>query len=203
MVVDCGVDAIGLNFYPKSKRFVDRPTARLLRAAVSSEIEVVGVFVNSSAVEVVQTAKDVKLTAIQFHGDESAEQILSVQQQCPTLKILRAFRLCDSNFDEAVAQVNQLKDAGVSLSAVLVDAFVAGEFGGTGHRLDHALIQRLPTDWPPLVVAGGLNAENVADCISAVRPWGVDVASGVESEPGIKSPEKTKRFVESVRNSSN
>lgn len=200
MVVDCGVDAIGLNFYPPSKRFINRQTAKRLRAAIPEGVEAVGVFVNSRSDDVVDIATDVGLTAIQFHGDETADQIVAVQQRCPEISILRAFRLSEANVKETIREVKQLKDAGVSLNAVLVDAFVAGEFGGTGHRLNHNLIQQLPSDWPPLIVAGGLNPDNVAECVSAVNPWGVDVASGVESSPGIKSAEKTRLFVQAVRN---
>lgn len=202
MVVEAGVDAIGLNFYPKSKRFVSKEAATQLRNCIPDHIDVVGVFVNSAPEDVIDIAKTVRLSAIQFHGDESASEIKDVQDHCPSAKIFRAFRLSHDNLNQTIAEVSQLKDAGVQLSAVLVDAFVAGEFGGTGHQLDQELIQKLPADWPPLIVAGGLTPDNVAECIQTVKPWGVDVASGVESEPGMKAPDKTKRFINAAKTGS-
>lgn len=199
MVVAAGADAIGLNFYPKSKRFVSQESAIELRSQIPKHVDVVGVFVNHGVEDVIDTAKTVGLTAIQFHGDESLAEIKHIYDCCPSTKIYRAFRLSHENLKQTIAEVAALKEAGVPLSAVLVDAFVAGEFGGTGHQLDRQLIQQLPTDWPPLIVAGGLTADNVADCVNAVNPWGVDVASGVESEPGIKAPDKTKQFVRAAK----
>lgn len=200
MVVAAGVNAIGLNFYPKSKRYVSAETASELRKSIPDEVDVVGVFVNSAPEDVVNIANAVRLSVIQFHGDESATEIKQVQDQCPSVKIFRAFRLSHDNLQQTIADVSALKDAGVRLSAVLVDAFVTGEFGGTGHRLDHELIQELPADWPPLIVAGGLTSDNVADCIQELKPWGVDVASGVESKPGMKAPDKTRRFIFAAKN---
>ncbi|MEP3480147.1 MAG: phosphoribosylanthranilate isomerase [Fuerstiella sp.] len=199
MVVAAGADAIGLNFYPKSKRFVSLETAVELRKQIPEHVDVVGVFVNRCAEEVIDIAQAVSLTAIQFHGDESVAQMKHVYDCRPSTKIYRAFRLGHENLKQTIAEVAALEEAGVPLSAVLVDAFVAGEFGGTGHQLDHKLIQQLPIDWPPLIVAGGLTADNVADCINAVNPWGVDVASGVESEPGVKTRGKTEQFIRAAK----
>lgn len=199
MVVEAGVDAIGLNFYPKSKRYISMETASRLRNCIPANVDVVGVFVNSTPQDVINIATAVKLSVIQFHGNESVSDIKHVQDQCPTARIFRAFRLSHDNLNQTIAEVSKLKEAGVRLSAVLVDAFVTGEFGGTGHQLDQNLIQKLPAHWPPLIVAGGLTSDNVSDCIQSVKPWGVDVASGVESEPGIKAPDKTKQFILAAR----
>lgn len=195
MVVKAKADAIGFNFYSKSKRYVATETAIELRKNIPAHIDVVGVFVNSSPADVIDICEAVHLDVIQFHGDESASDIKAVQDKCPGVKIFRAFRLNHDNFEQTTAELCLLKDTGVHLAAVLVDAFVAGEFGGTGHQLDHDLLKKIPHRWPPLIVAGGLTSENVADCIRVANPWGVDVASGVESQPGIKNPDKTKRFV--------
>lgn len=200
MVVDAGVDAIGLNFYPKSKRYISPDSAITLRNGISNHVDVVGVFVNAAREDVINIATAVRLSAVQFHGDESAVEIKQVQDRCPSAKILRAFRLSKDNLNQTIDEVRALKDAGVKLSAVLVDAFVSGEFGGTGHQLDHELIRQLPVEWPPLIVAGGLTADNVANCIQTVRPWGVDVASGVESKPGMKDADKTRQFITAAKN---
>lgn len=199
MVVAAGVDAVGLNFFPRSKRFVDLETAKRLRDCIPPEVDVVGVFVNSPPDEVVNTATEVGLNVVQFHGDESATEIASAAKQLPHCRIFRAFRLNEALLANAVQTLADLESAGVRPEHVLVDAFVSGEYGGTGHRLDHELLLRLPGNWPPVIVAGGLNPDNVAACVKTVRPFGVDVASGVEEAPGLKSESATRAFVQSVR----
>lgn len=220
MMAAAGADAIGLNFYPKSKRFVGvgfpRPAdgqnpecqpsplahAKGIRDAVRGQLEVVGVFVNSAVGDVASTAVEVGLTAVQFHGDETPEQIAEFHQQCADVDIIRAFRIGRDGTDLMDGHLRELEERNVPLSAVLVDALVEGEYGGTGHTVNTDIIVPWmdgPGQSHRLVLAGGLKPDNVAKAAEAVRPWGIDTASGVELSPGFKSPEKVKQFVRGVR----
>jgi phosphoribosylanthranilate isomerase len=200
MISDAGVEAIGLNFFPGSKRFVDLEQARLIRAAIPDSIDVVGVFVNSSPAEVAHTATEAQLTTVQFHGDESVQTIGRFRELSPQTSIIRALRMDDTGTEGIERQLDQLKSAGIRLKAVLVDAFVAGEYGGTGHmiRLD-AFDDVDRSSWPPLILAGGLNSDTVCKAIQHVSPWGVDTASGVEDAPGRKSDSRVRDFVAAAR----
>jgi len=200
VVHDCGANAIGLNFFRGSKRFVEVSSARTIRDAASDETEVIGVFVNAAADDVRRTVEAVGLTGVQFHGDESPATVAAVQQRLPEVKLIRAIRVSPDDPRVVSRTLSQLADEGISLDALLVDAFVPGEYGGTGHRVDSELLN-LPDreTWPPLILAGGLTGENVAAAIRAVVPWGVDTASGVEAMPGRKSPDKVRGFVTAVR----
>lgn len=195
MVAEAGADAIGLNFFEKSKRFVAPDAAREIRDTVPEKVDVVGVFVNSPAQHVAQVVDAVGLTTVQFHGDESVEDIVQLHRLTPGVKIIRAFRVGVSGTGEVTASLDKLSDVGVPLTAVLTDAHVVGEYGGTGKMIDPSLLQQRPQRWPNLILAGGLTPETVGAAIEKVQPWGVDTASGVESAPGVKSPERVLRFI--------
>lgn len=199
MVAESGADAIGLNFYPPSKRFVPVETAAMLRQTVGDGLEVVGVFVNLSADEVAKTAHAVDLRAVQFHGDESVDTLVQFHKLQPSIEIIRAFRVGPDGADAMTESVKQITNAGVPLKAVLVDAYVPGEYGGTGHRVQADWLMERQNELPPLILAGGLTPENVADAAAEFRPWGVDTASGVESAPGVKAAGKVTRFVTEIR----
>ncbi|MEZ6060207.1 MAG: phosphoribosylanthranilate isomerase [Planctomycetaceae bacterium] len=197
---DAGADAVGLNFFPGSRRFVDASRAARIRRGVGDRAEVIGVFVNSSADEICRVVGDVGLTGVQFHGDEPPDLIAAVQNRLPGTRLIRAIRVDSDGSQTVDRHLEQLADRGVVPDAILVDAFVAGEFGGTGKRVDANLLrQSFRENWPPLILAGGLTPENVESAITEVRPWGVDTASGVETSPGKKSPEKVKAFLEAAR----
>ena len=217
-IVDAGADAVGLNFFAKSKRFVSGDAARTICNAVKSNLDVVGVFVNSPAEEVVETVNRVQLAAVQFHGDETTASIAAVHESCPDVAIVRAFRLRAGGVGDLIQSIRELQQNAVPLAAVLVDAFVADEYGGTGHMIDADLFKEFrqqlgspadvseysgrsvpPTPAPRVILAGGLTAETVAAAVDASQPWGIDTASGVETSPGVKSSEKIRRFVKAVR----
>ena len=203
-----GVDAIGLNFFPGSKRYVPLENAVQLAAAISEAVQpdggmrqpdVIGVFVNADMEAVIRTARMVPLTGVQFHGDESAEFIGHCMRQLPGLKCIRAFRVSEERLAGVVAEVNRLQSL-LQLDAVLFDAFVVGEYGGTGHRLQNSLLSNWASPpHPPIILAGGLTPENIHEAVTAVRPWGVDTASGVEVSAGIKDHRRMKEFVSSAR----
>lgn len=198
--VEARPDAIGLNFYTASKRYVTPEVARQITHRLPVGTEAVGVFVNSSAAGVAEIVSAAGLSAIQLHGDESPETVAEVHRRCPQQKIIRAMRIGDDGIESLDRHVRSILDLGVPLHAALVDALVAGSYGGTGHTIDPSLLAGYDTRLPPLILAGGLNADNVAAAVRAVRPAGVDTASGVETAPGIKDPQLVQQFVEAARN---
>ncbi len=193
--VDAGADWIGLNFHPTSPRFVDLLQARSIIAAIPRPAQAVGLFVNRPPHEVVRIADDLGLRAVQLHGDEPPEDLLVLDR----LRIIRAFRLgTDEDLCMMMDYLARATRIGRPPDAVLVDAHVPGQVGGTGTILSEELLDRIPP-LPRLILAGGLTPQNVADRAARVRPWMVDVASGVEASPGRKDPAKVAAFIQAVR----
>lgn len=185
-VAKSGADAIGLVFYEKSPRHVSIEKAAQLASALPPFVTVVGLFVNASAKAVRETLDSVSLDVLQFHGDETPA--FCEQFHKPYLKAIRV-----------KPGVDLLQCAALFHSAqgLLLDAHVEGIPGGTGVMFDWTLIpENLPL---PLILSGGLDAENVASAIEQVRPYAVDVSSGVEVEKGIKDAAKIARFMQQVR----
>jgi len=210
--VDAGADAIGLNFYSPSVRSVSIEEAAALTSGLTSTLQkretswsgkLVGVFVNHSADEIAKTVSAAKLDVIQLHGDERPAFIAELQHQLKEhaltqdTPIIRAVRVAkdlggNAGATELAAEVLSWKDAGASM--VLLDAAVPGSFGGTGARLDWNALTGISLALP-YALAGGLNAENVADAISVATPAAVDVASGVENDSHLKDHDSVRRFV--------
>ncbi|MBL8810996.1 MAG: phosphoribosylanthranilate isomerase [Planctomycetaceae bacterium] len=199
-----GVDAIGLNFFHGSKRYVAPATAASIAEAVragsfSLRPDLVGVFVNSDADEIVQTVREVKLDAVQFHGEESAELIRRVHEQSPGVALIRAMRVSADRLEVCLRELESLSKS-VPLTGCLLDAYVPGEYGGTGHQLGSDLADALKTRLPSrLILAGGLKPDNVAAAVRAFGPWGVDTASGVEVSPGHKDASLMRSFIREAR----
>jgi phosphoribosylanthranilate isomerase len=193
-----GADAIGLNFWPQSKRYVRPETAREIAAALPGGVTKVGVFVNAAAEEIASTADEVGLDWIQLHGDERAELLAKLP---PRLPVLRAFRCGADGLTQLARYLTESRDEGRAPDAVLIDADAAGDFGGTGQCADWARVaqDRNLLAGMPLILAGGLTPRNVAAAIQSVRPDGVDVASGVESQPGRKDGALVEQFVVAAR----
>ncbi len=188
--VESGAWAIGMVFWPSSPRAVALATAAQIAAPLRRRAELVGVFVNQTLDEVVGTAEAVGLTWVQLHGDEGPSFSEAVARRAG-VKVVKAARV------RAKADVQAI-DAFRNLDAHLLDAFRLGEPGGTGQRFDWGLARERISN-VPLVLAGGLTAENVAAGIAQTRPWAVDVSSGVEIAPGVKDPERVEAFVAAVR----
>ncbi len=187
--IDVGADYLGFNFYPKSVRFVERQVCTGITAVLKKEnphIKLVGVFVNSSVEEVKDILDTCSLDLAQLHGDEAVEMLKALDS-----KAFKAFR----GMPESINGFER-KDA----PAFLVDASVKDSYGGTGFIADWNGAAKLAKKYP-LLLAGGLTPENVAEAIRRVKPWGVDVASGVESAPGEKDAAKMSTFVKEVRRS--
>jgi phosphoribosylanthranilate isomerase len=184
MAAAAGADAIGINFSPRSLRRVTVDVAAAIAAALPSYVCRVGVFVDAPRDEVAATAAQVGLDALQFHGDESIALCAGWDR-----KTIKAVRVRDGG---ALALA-----AAYAVDFILADAYVEGSPGGTGQRVPLEWLTAVPPD--RLILAGGLTADNVAAAIRAVRPAMVDVASGVESAPGRKDPEKVERFIANAR----
>ena len=184
-------DAIGFNFYAKSKRYVEPETAAKIAQSVGGEVAFVGVFVNALVDEIISISKTVSLTHVQLHGDEQPEIVARIREALPDVKIVRAVRIMDNDIDAAQSEINRWQTAGIDL--ILLDAGSLEAYGGTGEQLDWAKLEKLSFDVPWLL-AGGLGPENVAEAIRIAKPMGVDVASGVESAPGLKDAERVNEF---------
>jgi phosphoribosylanthranilate isomerase len=183
--VEAGADAIGLNFWPKSVRRCDEAEARRIVAAVGDRARVVAVVVDAGRETMRRLRDEVGVRWLQLHGDETPEQLAEWLPEA--YKAVRPASAADLSAARAYGG-----------EELLVDARVAGAPGGTGVRADWSLAAELARE-RSVWLAGGLSAENVAEAVAAVRPYGVDVASGVESEPGRKDLEKVRAFVEAAR----
>jgi len=181
-----GADAIGLVFYPPSPRCVDAARAADIAAAVGPFVSRVAVFVNPGRAEVAALIERVPLELLQFHGEETPEFCAGFG-----LPYLKAARVVPG-FDllEYFAPF-------VGAAGWLLDAFREREYGGTGERFDWSLIPERAAR--PLVLSGGLTADNAAEAVKRVRPWAVDVSTGVESSRGVKDERLIRRFVEAIR----
>ncbi|MBI1345157.1 N-(5'-phosphoribosyl)anthranilate isomerase [bacterium] len=193
--------AIGLNFYPRSSRFIDDLQAQRVVADLPDAICRVGVFVNASTAEIVARVHALGLHAVQFHGDESAADIREFHQLSPQTAIIVVIRFGTEGLQPELPRLSQLAAEQVPIAACLIDAQVSGSYGGTGAQVPWGQLRDEldRCSLPPVILAGGLNPENVATAIQQVRPWGVDVASGVESSPGVKDPKKVAAFLAACR----
>jgi phosphoribosylanthranilate isomerase len=192
---NAGVDWIGLNFHPGSPRFLPLARAAEIMHALPPSVTAVGVFVDRPAAAVAEIAGHLGLKVVQLHGREPPEDLVSLGH----LRLIRAFRLSQaSDWTGVVEYLACAQAIGRVPDAVLIDAYVAGQPGGTGATVAADVLDHIPP-LPRLILAGGLTPENVAAKIARVRPWMVDVASGVESSPGRKDPAKVTAFVQAAR----
>jgi phosphoribosylanthranilate isomerase len=196
-VAQAGADAIGLNFYSRSPRYVTAEVARDIVKALPAEIVKVGLFVDTPAGDVCRLFDDLPLDLIQLHGDQPPEFLTQLGDR----PVMRAFRLGPEGLRPVAEYLTHCRALAVLPKLVLLDAMVAGAYGGTGKTADWAVAKQYAAvvDVPPLVLAGGLTPENVAAAIRAVKPAAVDVASGVECQPGRKDPSLVGAFVQAAR----
>nr|WP_268777887.1 phosphoribosylanthranilate isomerase [Neisseria arctica] len=182
MVAEAGADAIGLVFYEKSKRFVDIATAQTVVRALPPFVSVVALFVNASQVRIQEVLAAVPIDVLQFHGDETADFCRSFGR--PYLKAVRV-----RNTQDILDAAQAYPDA----RGILFDAHIEGEYGGTGLSFDWQLLpEKINHHW---ILSGGLSPENVTQAVKLTGALAVDVSSGVELVPGIKSKEKVRAFI--------
>jgi phosphoribosylanthranilate isomerase len=177
-----GADALGFVFYDKSPRHVSADVAAGLVRALPPFVQSVGLFVDAAPAFIESVLRDVPLDLLQFHGDESPDDCARYGR--PYIKAVRVNR--DTDLLKCAADFNTAR-------GLLLDAYVAGVPGGTGERFDWNLI---PANLPkPVTLSGGLTPDNVAGAVQQVRPWAVDVSSGVEAAKGIKDAHKIAQFI--------
>jgi phosphoribosylanthranilate isomerase len=226
LAAEAGADAIGVNLYEQSPRFVRPDDAaqivdRLREAYTALQIQVFGVFVNATLDDIIWTIREANLYGpdrgfgIQLHGDEPPElirdlheqglgltdQLLQVTGHAPTVPIVRAFRCRGADLAAEEQYLKQCEQLNAIPQGVLLDAYAPDAFGGTGQCVDWTTIahDRHRLSGLPLVLAGGLNPENVGAAMAAAKPDAVDVASGVESTPRKKDAAKVYAFVAAAR----
>jgi phosphoribosylanthranilate isomerase len=183
--IEAGVDAVGLNFWPRSLRRCEQAVAREIVRELRGQALFVGVFVDQSGDEVARIRDDVGLDCVQLHGDEPPELLARFLPHA-----YKAVRVRGSSVLEAVRAFPG--------EHVLLDAYVQGLPGGTGATFDWQLARAVAAE-RKLTLAGGLTPANVAEAVRVVRPFCVDVASGVESAPGVKDPQQVRAFVQNAR----
>lgn len=195
-----GADAVGLNFYPKSRRGIDAETAGRIVASLPHGISKVGLFVNADVDDVIRRFDGLGLDLIQLHGDEPPGYLAQLGGR----PVMRAFRPGPDGLEPLRRYLADCRRLGCTPRMVLIDALVPGRYGGTGQVADWQLLTAYheaagthPS--PPLVLAGGLTPGNVAEAVATVRPAAVDAASGVESSPGRKDPAAVEAFVRAAR----
>jgi phosphoribosylanthranilate isomerase len=190
LAADAGAWAVGMIFWKGSARRCTLSAAAEIAAAVRRRVELVGVFVNAPLDEVARTADAVGLTALQFHGDEGPAFCGEAARRTGA-KVIKAMRVRSGEELQAL-------DA-FRVDFHLLDSYKAGVPGGTGESFAWELVPPPGRRLAPTILSGGLNPENVAGAIAAVRPFAVDVASGVEASPGRKDPAKLASFAAAVR----
>jgi phosphoribosylanthranilate isomerase len=183
-----GVDALGFNFYPSSPRYIDPVAARAIISRLPPFIAAVGLFVNiPDPAEVARLAREAGVQSLQLHGDETPDYCRKLAGW-PLIKALRV----DGRLNAATLER-------YPVSAFLLDAHDEGLWGGTGRTFDWSLANEIRGN-RPIILAGGLKPENVAQAIRTVRPYAVDVCSGVETSPGKKDAARLRAFMNEVRN---
>lgn len=193
--IEAGADMLGFNFYPKSPRCLEPANCAEITSVLRKNfphITLVGVFVNTAVSEIRAILQTAHLHLAQLHGDETPEMLTELGPIA-----FKAIRLSsDLSVEKSVYPFCRRQS--VDNPALLVDASVPGLYGGSGVTADWSAAAQLAKRIP-LLLAGGLTPENVAEAIARVQPWGVDTASGVESVPGVKDPAKMQAFVKTVR----
>ena len=185
VAVDGGVDAVGFIFYKKSPRSVTMQTVREIVLELPPFVDSVGVFVNETAEQINKIADHCKLDRVQLHGDESPAFCKKIRR-----RVIKAIRVKD------IQSLKKLSDYPVS--SFLLDTFSEDQYGGTGKVFDWNLAYPAKK-YGPIILAGGLTPINVHQAIQRIQPYGVDVCSGVESQPGIKDHKKMKAFLKNVK----
>ena len=194
MAAAAGANAIGLNFYPKSPRYVPPADAAPLLRAVPPFVDAAGVFVGLKIRQISAIAYQLGLGTIQTFADPDD------RDDPYPFRFVAAFRVKDqAGLNDIIRYLDRCRDGGRFPAAVLVDAHVEGQLGGTGKAAPWNLLADFRPN-VPLILAGGLTPDNVAEAIRIVRPWAVDVASGVETSPGRKDPDKVRLFIDQARN---
>lgn len=193
-VINLGIRWIGLNFYEKSPRFMEEKEAELLIKSLSEDIKKIGVFVNPDEKKLFEMVKKIKLDGVQLHGNEPPSLLDKFKKIFPEKILIKAIRV--RKFEEVIKKIKLYRMA----DYFLLDTYTENKFGGTGKIINENLILEKKLPWYKIFIAGGITPENVKEIIKKYKPFGIDVASGVEIAPGIKDIEKIKKLIEEVKN---
>ncbi len=196
---EMGVRAVGINFWPGSKRFVSPERASELLKEKPVGLEIFGIFVNAAAGEAVKYAMELGLDVVQMHGDETPDDIRWLRRALPhdrRVRIVKAIRVRDA------FPAGEAADFAAVADGLLFDSGIGTGYGGTGVEFDYGILAGAGARFPFVILSGGLDADNVGDAIRSVGPHMVDVCSGVESAPGIKDRKKLESFVKAARQAS-
>ncbi|HEX2972875.1 MAG TPA: phosphoribosylanthranilate isomerase [Tepidisphaeraceae bacterium] len=202
LVSEAGADAVGMIFHPPSRRNISIERGQEIVRALGPFVTPVGVFVDAATQTIADVAKALGLRVVQLHGNESAEQVIELGKL--GLRVIKALRVDASLERELERWRQEMPQVGASLAGIVLETGNIAQAGGAGVPNDFHAIHRHQqmghfTGLPPMIVAGGLSPETVQEVVRTLRPWGVDVSSGVESSPGVKSPEKIEAFVRAAR----
>lgn len=192
LAVELGAWALGFIFYEKSPRAILAGNVRKLLSEVPTNIKTVGVFVNEPISSIRKSVETSGITAVQLHGEESPEFCVTLKKELPQIEIIKAIRPKDAQ------DLRHFSNFLPLIQAVLLDTYSPHARGGTGQIADWTLAAQAKA-LGPLILAGGLNTENVQAAIEAVHPDAIDVSSGLEDAPGIKSESKMKNFFKNAQ----
>ena len=192
--ISLGIKWIGLNFYEKSPRFISEKEAKILIEDLPDDIKKIGVFVNPDEKKLFEIVKKLKINGIQLHGNEPPALLEKFKKEFPEKILIKAIHVKDK--EDILKKIKKYKMA----DFFLLDRYEENLYGGTGKRIDDREIENIDLPWNKIFIAGGIKPENVKDIIRKFKPFGIDVASGVEIAPGIKDIEKIKKLIEEVKN---
>lgn len=186
-----GADAVGFIIYPKSKRFIKAKEVRKITSQLPPFLTKVGVFVNEDPRDVLEILSYAHLDFAQLHGDETPQECEYIGAN----RVIKVFRL------RTEEDVEKIRPYAGKVRAILLDTYDSKVYGGTGKPFNWELAIKVKEEFPeiPLILSGGLNPENVKRAVETVRPYAVDVSSGVEAEAGVKEREKVEAFVKKAK----
>ena len=193
-VCQSGADAVGFIIYPKSKRFIKAKEVRKITSQLPPFITKVGVFVNEDPRDVLEILSYAHLDFAQLHGDETPQECEYIGAN----RVIKVFRLRNEE------EIEKIKPYIGKVRAILLDTYDSKVYGGTGKPFNWEIAIKVKETFPevPLILSGGLNPENVGRAVKTVKPYAVDVSSGVETEPGIKDRDRVKAFIKTAKCSS-
>lgn len=194
--INLGIRWIGLNFYEKSPRFVDEKEAKILIEDIHPDVKKIGVFVNPDEKKLFEIIKKLKIDGVQLHGNEPPTLLKKIKNLFPEKIVIKAIRVKDRETVKKKIKHYKMADY------FLLDRYEENIYGGTGRTIDDKGIEKGKLPWNRIFIAGGITPENVKEIIEKYKPFGIDVASGVEIAPGIKDIEKIKKLIKEVKNAS-
>jgi phosphoribosylanthranilate isomerase len=193
--ISLGIKWIGLNFYEKSLRFISEKEAKILIEDLPDDIKKIGVFVNPEEKKILEIVKRLRLNGIQLHGNEPPTLLKKFKKLFSEKILIKAIQV--KNKEDVLKKIERYKKVA---DFFLLDTYQVNSYGGTGKKINYKEIEDLNLPWNRIFIAGGISPENIRDIIERIRPFGIDVASGVEIAPGIKDIEKIKKLIVEVEN---